>query len=60
LAVIEEAVTIRRQFAAARPTVFASEYANSLEAKALILSALGREAEVQAVQHEILAARSNG
>lgn len=42
LAAIEEAVTIRRDLAAARPAVFAGKYASSLRTQAMILLALGR------------------
>ena len=52
LAAIEKAVTIRRELARTRPTVFASRYASSLKTQAMILSALERSAEAQAVRDE--------
>jgi hypothetical protein len=52
LTVIEEAVTAYRQLAEALPAVFGSKYADSLENQALILSALGREADAQAARDE--------
>jgi hypothetical protein len=55
LAAIEEAVTIRRELARARPTVFASSYVSSLRTRAMILSALGRSAEAQAARDEAAA-----
>jgi hypothetical protein len=53
--VIEEAVTIRRELAHTRPTIFASRYASSLKTPAMILSALGRSAEAQAARDEAAA-----
>ena len=58
MAVIEEAVTIRRELDAALPGVFADRYANSLENQATVLSALGREAEARAARDKAAAIRS--
>jgi len=55
LAAIEDAVTIRRELARARPAVFASRYASSLKTQAMILSALGRSAEAQGARDEAAA-----
>ena len=55
LAAIEQAVTIRRELARTRPTVFASRYASSRKTQAMVLSALGRSAEAQAARDEAAA-----
>jgi hypothetical protein len=56
---IEEAATTYRALAQARPAVFASRYASSLEAHAAILSELGRDSEAKAVRQEAAASRGN-
>lgn len=48
LTAIEEAVITYRALADDRPDVFARRYANSLETRDAILSALGREADADA------------
>jgi hypothetical protein len=52
LAAIEEAVTIRRQLAAARPAVFGARLASSLKDIAAILAALGKTTAAGAVTAE--------
>jgi hypothetical protein len=55
-----EAVTAYRALAQARPTMFVSRYASSLEVRATILSELGRDIEAEAVQQEAAGIRRNG
>jgi hypothetical protein len=57
LAAIDEAVSIRRELADARPAVFGERLAASLEAKADILIAINRDAEAGAVHDEALRIR---
>ena len=52
LAAIEEAVTIRRQLAAARPHVFSTRLMASLRLFAAILDALGRDSEAAQARAE--------
>jgi hypothetical protein len=52
LAVIEEAVTIRRELARARPRVYLARFASSLRLMADALAAMGRESEADAVRAE--------
>jgi hypothetical protein len=59
LTAIDEAVTIRSALAQGRPTVFASRYANSLDDKTIVLSALGRNREAEAARQEAAAVLGN-
>jgi len=52
LAAIEEAVTIRRELAAAQPTVFRERLAGSLDNLASVLAALGRDTQAAAARAE--------
>ena len=52
LAAINEAVTIRRQLAAARPQVFNARLISSLRILADTLTSLGKESEAEKIEAE--------